>query len=89
MYRGTHLVSGNLRVVKALSAVAVERDVRVAEYGIDELVHGRFLELAALAGRAGKASGTLHFLLEELVDAGQEAEVRLSVTVLVRGQPGV
>lgn len=69
--------------MQALSALTIERDVRVAKDGVDELVHGRLFELAALAGRAGKASGTLDFLLQEFVDAEETVEARLSVTTLV------
>jgi hypothetical protein len=54
--------------VQALAALAVKRDGGVTEDVVDEIVHGRLLEGAPLAGDAVEASGALDLFREEVVD---------------------
>jgi hypothetical protein len=54
--------------VETLSAVAVEGNGGITKDVVDEIVHSRFRELAAFVTDAREASGSLDFLVEELVD---------------------
>ena len=64
----SYLISGHLRVVQALTAITLQCDVSVSEHGVDEIVHSRLLELAAMPCLATERSGALDFLLQEVRD---------------------
>ena len=54
--------------MQALAAIALQRDISVSEHGVDEVVHSRLLELAAMPCLATERSGALDFLLQEVRD---------------------
>jgi hypothetical protein len=61
-------VTGNLGVVKALSALAIQVDGTIAKDVVDETVHRWLLESASLARHAVKAGRTLDLFRKEVIN---------------------
>ena len=54
--------------METLATIAIEGNGGITKDIIDEIVHGRFGELASFSTDTRETSGTLDFLVEELVD---------------------
>ena len=54
--------------METLATIAIEGNGGITKDIIDEIVHGRFGELASFPADARETSGTLDFLIEEFVN---------------------
>lgn len=54
--------------MQTLSTFTLQSDVLVTEDGVNQLVHGRFLEFASLSCLTAKGSGSFDLLLEEVAN---------------------
>lgn len=85
----THDVAWNLRIMQAFTALAVERDVRVAKDVVNETVHRWLAELASFARLAAERTRSLDLLGQEVSDiyAPSSAQLVLQALAYDRGVP--
>lgn len=54
--------------MKTFSSLALQRDVAITKYTVDEIIHSRLFKLAAVASLAAELSRSPYFFLQEIAD---------------------
>lgn len=83
--------------MQTFATFTIEGDGGITKDIIDEIIHGRFRELASFPTDAGETSWALDFLVEEFVDVcGQRSELSQECADLLtlpsspqRNRPGI